>query len=55
MGVVLWFSTFVCQLGLSNDVKQVMATCTGISVIFSVTFVVSPYCSLPEMFYVEVF
>ena len=55
MGVGLWFSTFVCQLGLSNDVPQVLATCTGMSVISSVTFVVSPYCSLPEMLYVKVF
>ena len=55
MGVVLWLSTFVCQLGLSNDVPHVLATCTGISVTSSVTFVVSPCCSLPEMLYVKVF
>ena len=45
----------LCHLGLSNDGPQMLATCTGISVISSVTFVVSPYCSIPEMLYVKVF
>ena len=55
MGVVLWLSTSVCQLGLSNDIPHVLATFTGISVTSSVTVLLSPYCSQPEMLYVKVF
>ena len=55
MGVVLSLSTFVCQLGLSNDVSPVLSTCTGISVTSSITSVSCPCCSLPEMLYVKVF
>ena len=55
MGVVLWLSTSVCQLELSNDIPHVLATFTGISVTSSVTFLVSPCFSWPEMLYVKVF
>ena len=55
MGVVLWLSTSVYQLGLSIDIPHVSATFTGISVTSSVTFLVSPCCSQPEMLYVKVF
>ena len=43
MGVVLWLSTSVYQLGLSNDIPHVSADFTGISVTSSVTVLVSPY------------
>ena len=55
MGVVLWLSTSVCQLGLSNDIPHVLAPFTGIFVTSSVTFLLCAYCSWPEMFYVKVF
>ena len=47
--------TSVCLLGLSNDIPHVLATFTGISGTSSVTFLLSPYCSWPEMLYVKVF
>ena len=55
MGTVLLLSTSACHFGLSNDIPDVSPIFTGISVTSSVTFLVSSYCSQPEMLYVKVF
>ena len=55
MGVVLWLSTFVCQVGLCNDVAHVLAIYRGICDTPWLTSVVCPCGSLPEMLYVKVF
>ena len=55
MGVVLYLSTFVCQLGLSNDVAHVLAICRGICDTSLLTSIVCPCGSLPEMLHVKVF
>ena len=55
MGTVLLLSTSACHFGLPNDIPDVSSIFTGISVTSSVTFLVSSYCSQPEMLYVKVF
>ena len=54
IGTVLLLSTSACYFGLSNDIPDVSPIFTSISVTSSVTFLVSSYCSQPEM-YVTVF
>ena len=55
MGTVLLLSTSACHFGLSNDILDVSPIFTGISVTSSVTFLVSSYCSQPEMLHVKSF
>ena len=55
MGTVLLLSTSACHFGLSNDIPDVSPIFTCISITSSVTFLVSSYCSQPEMLYVKVF
>ena len=55
VGTVLLLSTSACHFELFNDIPDVSPIFTGISVTSSVTFLVSSYCSQPEMLYVKIF
>ena len=56
IGVVLWLSTSMCQVGFSNDVvESFVVISAGTSDTFGLTSIEYPYDSLTEMFYVTVF
>ena len=56
IGVVLWLSTSMCQVGFSNDiVESFVVISAGTSDTSGLTSIEYPYDSLTEMLYVTVF
>ena len=56
IGVVLWLSTSMCQVGFSNDVvESFVVISAGTSDTSGLTSLEYPYDPLTEMLYVTVF
>ena len=56
IGVVLWLSTSMCQVGFSTDVvESFVVISAGTSDTSGLTSIEYPYDSLTEMLYVTVF